>query len=602
MTPFRTKFIPALIAKIFADRPAETIWEFAEKNVFFDATMAPEPGPYDSEKTPWTRRIQELVQQPSAKGDRVRKIVVMKSSQTGFTEAILNCIRWFAARSPRNVIYAIDSKEEAGNISDRLIPTLKALGEDVFTGDDDDEKRFALKLRYMKVWFYGSFSAGKFANKQAPFGVCDEYEEHGRIAGDTTSLANLESRMKKSAEGLVVVLSKPKVEGGPIHEEFLRGNQEIFMVPCPHCGTYQQITFESMKFDHCKNLLGEWDKSRVLRETEMKCAATECKESILDSHRREMVRAGRWVATAKGDPGVISMQISDLYDVDTPNIWGQIALEIINSKGDPVRRMGVYNHRLGLPWRQQLVRADRATIIGLRGAYKRGTVPFTEWMDIGDEKPVVPIILGADVGLDYVRWMAAAFSKDGTMAVVDWGSELHPEHVRDIALNQAWGGQSIRSGGMDLRYRREDVLPACLSSGGRIWPVLGSGGQQSRAPFALGSIPTFENFPWFKSLTFNDRDFKTELYIERIPNRRLMVPMDIETPRPGEEKDAIINELCAERLEENRHGHFEWTTAEPGKKNSRPNHFGDCAKICCVMWRYLNRKRETDAPEKTTAS
>lgn len=292
MTSFRTKFIPALIAKIFAERPPETIWEFAERNVFFDATMAPEPGPYDSRKTPWTRRIQELVQNPVAAGvspanpaagtaastvpDRIRKIVVMKSSQTGFTEAILNCIRWFAARSPRNVIYAIDSKEEAGNISDRLIPTLKALGEDIFTGDDDDEKRFALKLRYMKVWFYGSFSAGKFANKQAPFGVCDEYEEHGRIAGDTTSLANLESRMKKSAEGLVVVLSKPKIEGGPIHEEYLHGDQELFMVPCPHCGTYQQITFESLKFDHCKNLLGEWDKSRVLRETEMTCAATYC--------------------------------------------------------------------------------------------------------------------------------------------------------------------------------------------------------------------------------------------------------------------------------------------------------------------------------------
>ena len=276
MRTFRTNFIPAILARVFAERPVETIWGFAEKNVFFDATMAPEPGPYDSNKTPWTRRIQELVQNPHERGDRIRKIVVMKSSQTGFTEAILNCVRWFAARSPRNVIYAIDSKEEAGNISDRLIPTLRALGEDIFTGDDDDEKRFAVKLRYMKIWFYGSFSAGKFANKQAPFGVCDEYEEHGRIAGDTTSLANLESRMKKSAEGMVVVLSKPKVEGGPIHEEFLHGNQEIFMVPCPHCGTYQQITFESLKFDHCKNLLGEWDKSRVLRETEMQCAATYC--------------------------------------------------------------------------------------------------------------------------------------------------------------------------------------------------------------------------------------------------------------------------------------------------------------------------------------
>jgi phage terminase large subunit GpA-like protein len=201
MNFWKTNLVAEIVARIFAPRPNETIWQFAERAVFFDAMQAPEPGPYRASKTPWAKRLQELVQNPFHNGHRIRKIVLMKSSQTGFTEAVLNCIRWFVRYSPRNVIYAIDSRDEAGNISDRLTPTLKSLGEDIFTGDDDDEKRFVLKLRHMKIWFFGSFSAGKFANKQAAFNVCDEYEEHGRIAGDTTSLANLESRMKRSREG-----------------------------------------------------------------------------------------------------------------------------------------------------------------------------------------------------------------------------------------------------------------------------------------------------------------------------------------------------------------------------------------------------------------
>jgi hypothetical protein len=647
-TAFKTSLVPDLVARAFAPRPDETIWEWADCNVFFDTTMAPEAGPYRSANTPWTRRIQQLVQHPYHDGRRVHKIVVMKSSQTGFTEAILNCIRWFALFSPRNIIYAIDSREEAGNISDRLIPSLKKLGEDIFTGDDDDEKRYALKLRQMKIWFFGSFSAGRFANKQAAFGVCDEYEEHGRITGDTTSLANLESRSKRSEEGLVIVISKPKLDGGPIHEEFKNGNREIYLVPCPHCGTFQEINFESLQFQHCKNKKGEWDKERVLRETHMRCAATYCapaekifevdkkvpdglshaetrkaldelfagleRQPIQEHHRPAMVveapsrfnpekktweyygPGARWLGTASGDPLVVSEHMSDLYDPVTAYVWGKIALEIISSKGDFVTRMGRWNHRLGLPWRRHAVRTDRDTILKLRGDYARGTVPFAPWFQAGKEL-MLPLLIGADVGLTYVRWVVVAVNKDDSMALIDWGTELHPQSIREIVFTQSWplAGESgkrfaIVQGGMDPKYRNEDVYPACLQSQQKLWPVAGGASSRGHRSFAFGSIPTYPPPPAFGLLTFNDRDFKSELYVERIPNRRLIVPADIEEKRPDEVFD-IIQELIAERLEEDRYGNLKWTNLQPNKTTVIPNHAGDALKICCVIWRYMMRKR-----------
>jgi phage terminase large subunit GpA-like protein len=217
----------------------------------------------------------------------------------------------------------------------------------------DDIKSLEFQLRGMELWFIGSFSTGKAANKQAALVCTDEVEEHGKnILGD------LDSRKKTSSGGIQINLSKPKLKNGPIHRIFNRGNQEEFFVPCPHCGHLQFLTFfpeerevpfseefvwintetgenfdhnpedqfgnqETRKeeecttvhtakfirlpkplplgekrklktgrfvFEHCKNLLGKWDRLRVQTETYYECAA--CQGQIEDHHKRWMLDRG----------------------------------------------------------------------------------------------------------------------------------------------------------------------------------------------------------------------------------------------------------------------------------------------------------------------
>src|SRR5262249_6085434 len=155
----------------------------------------------------------------------------------GFTEAVLNVIRWFVKFAPRNVIYAINSVVEALNIRNRLVKTFESLGERIFTGNEDDVGRVKITLLHMILWLFGSYSPGSFANKQAPFCVTDEAEEHAKITGETHTVDNIDSRLKNAEEGLHVVISKPKVEGGIIDVQHRLGNQEIYLVPCPHCET-----------------------------------------------------------------------------------------------------------------------------------------------------------------------------------------------------------------------------------------------------------------------------------------------------------------------------------------------------------------------------
>jgi hypothetical protein len=249
-------------ARAFTPPPDIEIWEWADENVLLQNEDAAEPGEYRSAKTPWTKRIQELIRRPemwvwrwdpanlqseidnlkSAAGRYVRvpvtEINVQKSSQSGYSEAALNGIRWRATFRPCNVIYAIDSADEARKIARRLLRSFKFLDQSIFTGDPDDIKTLEFQLRGMELFFYGSFSSGKFANKQAPLNINDEVEEHGKDI-----LADSASRKKTSTGGLQINLSKPKLKGGPINRAFTRGNQEEFFVPCPHCHHLQYLTF-----------------------------------------------------------------------------------------------------------------------------------------------------------------------------------------------------------------------------------------------------------------------------------------------------------------------------------------------------------------------
>lgn len=607
MSLFATAWFPEIVARIFSERPKEEIWEWADRdNVFLDATMASEPGFYRSSKTPWTRRLQHLARRPYHNGRRVRKVAVKKSSQSGFTEAVLNCIRYFAKFMPRNVIYAINSATEALNIRERLVKTLESLGEEIFTGDADDLGRLKLTLRHMLVWFFGSYSAGSFANKQAPFCVSDEAEEHARLTGDTSTVDNLDSRMKDSDEGVHVVLSKPKMKGGVIDKEHSLGNQEIFLVPCPECGTYQELTLEKLVFSHCKTLLGEWDLDRVLREAYMKCEATYCGRPMTEEHKSAMVdnEYSRlppmygWLPTREGAPGVdpevVSQHMSDLYSLSRSVSWGRIAIKLIQSKHDRMKRQGVYNHNLGLEWEEHVTKPTDLDVLRCKFAYRRSTIPWTP----------LALLLGSDVGKAYAKWAVTAIGPGGRdVAVIEWGLELHPDAIAHIVLNKEFpcvDGKSYRimHGALDAKYRKEDTYAACMRAPLRLWPVMGGGGRLWTKSFMLARLPTFPD--WLKMIQFNDRDFKTELYVVRIKREvppgmtteeaeehrktmpRLLVPENVDA--------GLIRELTNEHLEEDEEsGEMKWV-------RKGPNEWGDCIKETLVLWRWLTRNRTPGEP------
>ena len=63
-----------------------------------------------------------------------------------------------------------------------------------------------------------------------------------------------------------------------------------YFVPCPHCGAYQTLKFKQLKWE------GD-EMTEAQRTAYYECE--HCKEKIHDSHKMQMLRAGKWEAIKK---------------------------------------------------------------------------------------------------------------------------------------------------------------------------------------------------------------------------------------------------------------------------------------------------------------
>ena len=638
---FREPMLPDCFARIFAPLPPEPIWRWAEQAVWLKNEVTSKPGPYSSDQTPWTRRLQELIRDPvtiiydrNARAWRtvnVTRIWIKKCSQSGFTEACLNGIRWSAKHRPRSTIFAIDIMKEARKISERLESTLSRLGEEIFTGYDDDVGTYLMRLRQMRVYFLGSFSGGAFANKFAAMCFADEVDEHGKLPGDTDTLSNLASRFKTADDGFIVGLSKPKKSSGPITKAHATGNCEEQFIRCPHCHQRQPLTFfgdasdypelryeipfddevitvtdeqtgrtfrtwtplplgqtrkikaARLRFDHCRDLLGGWDKTLILTDTFAECGY--CAGRINEDLKPHLVAAAEWLPTAIGDPGVISQHCHDLLSSDKNSSWGRLVLRFLSDKEDRVKLQGFWNHVLGLDFKEEASEVDENDIRRNMGLpYLRGQVPF----------PPSYMVLGSDIGETYARWVLCAVRKDGAMAVVDWGNEGAPLGVAEVVTSGDWPLSTdpgkkykVSLGFMCAKYRRLAVQSACLSTNGIMFPAAGGGSNTQRRPFNWNIYE--KGLPrWFGYLTFNDHDCKSSLYIDRYKKRSpgIFFPQDVFAK---ENSERFVEEITKETLVTDPE------TGECAWDDKHPNHFGDALKLCDLAHDWIFRPRKPKA-------
>lgn len=376
----------------------------------------------------------------------------------------------------------------------------------------------------------------------------------------------------------------------------------ILPIPLP-LGQTRKIKTGRIVYEHCRDLLGNWDELRVLRDVYYECAKCHGRIDETEKQRLNMQAAGRdalhgWLPTKIGTPGIVSQHMSDLYSTDEDSSWGQIILELITAKKQGRRELqGVVNNRFGNVWHEEINKTApkdlRDNIAGREGddcpPYKRGNIPFI---------PSI-VVIGSDVGGNYARWvLIAAMENQTDAAVIDWGDEIDPGAIGEIMMNNTWPcpadgkPRRINAGFIDAKFRKSEVLRICwhlYTQGLQLVPCTGTGGYAARG-VRLWSYNPVNSFAYAKAglrkLDFIDRDAKNDLYIGCINKRqnRLFFPVELGDLPPAAEVQQFITELCAEQLIEDKNGRKQWQDPPKG-----PNHFGDALKNAVTGLRFLSR-------------
>ncbi len=278
----------------YTPRTLENAWQWGEDNIILRPEESQDfAGVWESTTTVYVRFMMEFVTGqfsenikflPGFEDCEWDEFIQMKSSQTGFTLAILIIIAYYAAVIRKNVLYSIDSREEARRISkSRLQPLLQdcPATRARISENEDDVSNLTLFLLGLVIYLIGSHSEGAFANKSCGLVVVDEADVHPEpMPGMPETIDLARDRLKASGGGKLILLSKPKTEASITAREHKGGTQHQCFVPCPHCNAFQVLVFERLRYDHCKDLAGEYDLQRVEAETFYECEV--CHQPIRD--------------------------------------------------------------------------------------------------------------------------------------------------------------------------------------------------------------------------------------------------------------------------------------------------------------------------------
>ena len=375
-------FLAALLTKRLAfDKPKLVSQYVQNKRILPDDT--PKPGPWDNAHTPYLVEIMDTMSPYSP----VQKIIVLKGCQLGLTAGMENVAIFFIGPYPSPILYVTADEELAKEWSyKRLDPAIDSMSLRNLikpatatrkgtrsTGDKVLEKTF----QGGSIKMVSSKSPSKLRSSSVRVLLLDE------VDGSSKNLSTGEGNWLETAEGRtsafdetkkIMAIGTPKpMDDSLMWEEYLLGDQRKYFVPCPHCGTMQELVLA--KNDNETGLKAEYSEDKSFKQAYYSCI--KCDDKIYNHHKTEMLKSGEWRATSKcTDKTLRSYQISSLY---SPvgflgwDSWYKKYLKALAGEEDGMRAFTPLY--LGMPYKETGTRPKLKNLSELTGSYKRGTVP-----------------------------------------------------------------------------------------------------------------------------------------------------------------------------------------------------------------------------------
>jgi phage terminase large subunit GpA-like protein len=362
-----------------APPPNLKVSEWSDENRVLSRQNSAEPGKWRTDRTPYLRDIMDAWNDP-----KVRRIVFMKPSQVGATEALLNILAYIMVMQACTTIVMQPTVKMAERWSkSRLAPMVRdtpAL-RGIFIKSPDVSNTVREKtFTDGQLFIIGANSPAEAASQPAPFLLCDEIDRYPQSAGDEGSPIELATVRGNSFWNAKQFLnSTPTDEDSQINAEFEASDQCFRFVPCPHCDHMQVLRWENLHWPK-----GEPKKARYCCES--------CGAYIEERQKRAMVAKGEFIATKPFD-GVRGYFINELYS--TVSTWAKMAQKFLAAKDKPEKLKVFINTSLAQVWKATGERTDPEMLANRRETYAAelpmGVVFLTAGVDVQDDRLEVEV-------------------------------------------------------------------------------------------------------------------------------------------------------------------------------------------------------------------
>jgi phage terminase large subunit GpA-like protein len=375
----------------------------------------------------------------------IPEVVVMKSTQVGWTEILNNTIGFFIDQTPAPILMLQPTLDMADAWSkDRLAPMIRdtpALTDKVAEPKSRDSGNTLLHKRFPggHLTVVGANSPSGLASRPIRVLLCDEVDRFPVSAGTEGDPIDLARRRTATFRNRRILMgSTPTIKGSSrIESAFEQSDQRYFFVPCPQCGAFQRLMWPQVRWPDGQPELAVY-------------VCQHCAGEISEASKPEMLRAGQWRGT-KPSNGIAGFHISELY---SPWVsWAEMAQAFLRAKKLPETLQTWINTALGETWEDQGEKLEAGGLLVRRESYTSAAIP----------PGVMLITVGTDVQDDRLESF-----------VYGWGRDEEAWRLEHLVLRGDPGGEALwreHDALLRRRFRTDDgrelaIEATCIDSGG----------------------------------------------------------------------------------------------------------------------------------------
>jgi phage terminase large subunit GpA-like protein len=425
--------------------PLLTVTEWAEAHRILSSVASAEPGPYRVARTPYAREIQDNLSAHIS----IEEIIWMKSGQVGATETGNNWIGYIISMVPSPVLMVMPTGDTMKrNSKIRIDPMIEAtpiLREKVKSRRKRDSDNTTMQKSFPGgvLVMAGANSASALASMPVRNLFLDEVDKYpDDVDGEGSAVDLAMVRTNTFSRRKIFKTSTPTIDGSSvIQREFLATDQRYFHIPCIHCGGFQKLVFEQMRW-----------KKKEYNEAKYECI--HCGELIEERFKPVMLAEGKWIADKPEnfDGKRVGYHISALYSPLGWLSWGAICKQSDDAEGDTNKTKTFMNGTLGLCY------------------VEKGDAP--EWQRLFDKRENYPtnkpcnevcfITIGVDVQGDRIELEIVGWAKGKKSYSIDYrvivGDPSNTETWDKLAtvVDEIW----IRDDGVQMKMSK-----MCIDTG-----------------------------------------------------------------------------------------------------------------------------------------